>query len=471
MKGPVAGFVFACLLFASAAAAADVAGHWHGTISLPDSPVGIKLTLWQTGDRWAGTIDLPFASANGLPLDSVHVDGADVQFAIASVSGVPAFAGKLHDDAIDGTFTQGSVSVPFHLTRGQFAATTSAVVASQPAPPYDQRDVQFTSGTVTIAGTLTVPRGPGPFPAAVLVSGSGPNDRDENVFGHRIFFVIADRLTCAGIAVLRDDKRGIGGSTGSINGATTEDFAGDTLGAVAFLKTQPHIDARRIGLIGHSEGGMIAPIAADRSSDVAFVVLLSAPGVPIDALMRRQSYLILKASGGDEATLQTLDHRLAELFALVISRAPASELIAKSRQVIEIENSLAPPDRRLGQVKIGIAAAESAWQTSTTWFRFFIAYDPRPALRHLRQPVLVLAGDRDLQVPAEQNIPEITQALKQSDNRDVTIRVLPGLNHLYQHTKTGSPDEYAASPDTFNDDALKIICDWITQRFGPTTKP
>jgi pimeloyl-ACP methyl ester carboxylesterase len=300
---------------------------------------------------------------------------------------------------------------------------------------------------VRLAGTLTLPKGPGPFPVAVLIVGSGPHDRDETIFGHKPFLVLADDLTRRGIAVLRYDKRGVGGSTGGAFDATTADFAADARAAVAYLRTRKDIDRGRIGLIGHSEGGAIAPMVAADDPRVAFVVMMAGPGVPGDELLVAQNRAILKAAGGSEAALTTAEQANRKIYGIVKSDVSDAEAQSQVATVL------------VGLGQGPMQARAGAAQASAPWIRWWLRHDPRPVLARLRCPVLAIDGSKDLQVVADQNLPEIRKALK--DDPDATVLELPGLNHLFQTADTGAVAEYAKISETISPLALTTIGDWV----------
>src|SRR3954447_3541765 len=278
-------------------------GHWEGAIKTPGPGLAILIDFKRDGGNLSGTIDIPQQGAKAMKLDAIAVEGAHVTFAIRGVPGKPRFDGQLHDMKIAGTFSQGIMSVPFELGRERVAPL---VRPQEPKPPfpYKQEEVSFQHDGITFGGTLTIPPGKGPFPAALMITGSGQQDRDEALMGHKPFMVIADRLTRAGVAVLRVDDRGIGKSTGNIADATTEDFAKDVEAGVNFLKGRSDIAHDKIGLIGHSEGAVIAPLVASRSKDVAFVIMLAGTGVPGDEVLMKQNERILRAGGASEQTIK-----------------------------------------------------------------------------------------------------------------------------------------------------------------------
>jgi pimeloyl-ACP methyl ester carboxylesterase len=329
--------------------------------------------------------------------------------------------------------------------------------------PYDEEDVIYDnpkSGN-KLAGTLTLPRSPGPHPVVLLITGSGPQDRDEALLGHRPFLVIADYLTRRGIAVLRVDDRGTGKSTGKFEGATTVDFAGDARASVDFLKTRQDIDPKQIGLVGHSEGGIIAPMLASESSDIAFIVMLAGPGVTGEEILLAQQFLIARAMGTPEDEAER--SRGIERFILsVVKEEPdEAEVKRKVREGIEKLSAAMPEDQRKKQIE-KIAAIEKQIPTLiSAWFRAFLVYDPRPALEKVKVPVLAMNGALDLQVPPHQNLPAIVAALEAGGNPDYQIVKLAHLNHLFQTAQTGSPTEYAKIEETFAPAALETMGEWI----------
>ena len=299
------------------------------------------------------------------------------------------------------------------------------------------------------------------FPAALLITGSGPQDRDESVFGHKPFLVLADYLTRMGIGVLRVDDRGVGGSTGQTRNVTSEDLAGDVEAGVALLKTRPEIDPAKIGLIGHSEGGIIAPMVAARSSEVAYIVLMASPGLPGEEILIRQGALVAKAEGRSDEQITVNRDIQKRLFQII--RSEKDPQVAEARIRLTIREGLA----RLSAADQDAASDTAAFVESqvqiaqSPWLRFFLTYDPRPALRRVKCPVLAINGERDLQVPAEENLAAIEGALRDGHNPRMTVQVLPRLNHLFQTSETGRVSEYARNEETIAPIALELIGSWI----------
>ena len=365
---------------------------------------------------------------------------------------------------IEGTFTQGA-SLPLTFKRVEKIDALNRPQTPKPPFFYESLDVSYENkaGGVTLAGTLTLPRGAGPFPAAVMITGSGPQDRDETILGHKPFLVIADYLTRRGIAVLRVDDRGVGGSAGDSVRATIGDMAGDVLAGVEFLKGRKDIDVKHIGLIGHSEGGLIAPLAASRSSDVAFVVMLAGPGVPLEQVLYKQGELIRRAAGANDGAV-ALGRSIQEMMIGVLKSEPDEKRATEKIRAGWAKIKAAAPEAEREQLNAADAtlAAQIA-QFNAPEFRSMLSYDPAETLRKLKIPVLALNGSRDLQVPPQQNLPPIVAALSEGGDPDFAAVELPGLNHLFQKCKLCTVAEYATIPETFSPAALEVLGEWLAR--------
>ena len=461
------------LLFVSSLLAAvepsSLTGDWVGTLAAGGAQLRLVVHLGQDVGHWRGTMDSVDQSATGIPIDSVAVVGSELRFYLPGING--RFSGTVSDDGseVDGQWVQNGVTLPLKLTRPKGdIPKLSRPQEPKPPFPYDAVDVTYSNETahVSLAGTLTVPRTPGHHPAVLLITGSGPQDRDEALMGHKPFLVLADYLTRHGIVVLRADDRGVGKSTGHFATATTADFASDARAGVAFLKTRPEVDPAQIGLVGHSEGGIIAPMVAAGSRDVAFVVLMAGVGVNMEDLLRRQSRLILKSAGLDDTFIELNDRTIARGFDIVRAEPDSAAAAVKLRALAA--------DMLAGMTESQKAAAGATLETleasisaiNTPWFRFLLQYDPAATLRKVRQPVLALDGSLDLQVPPSQNLPAIEKALHEGGNTHVDTVELPGLNHLFQTATTGSPAEYARIEETIASAALERITNWILKETG-----
>lgn len=330
--------------------------------------------------------------------------------------------------------------------------------------PYYTEEVAFENmqAQVTLAGTLTLPSEEGNYPAVILISGSGAQNRDEEISGHKPFLIIADHLTKQGIAVLRYDDRGVGKSTGDFDAATTADFALDVRAALEFLKTRKEINSNKIGLIGHSEGGLIAPMVASDSPDVSFIVLLAGPGIEISKVLLTQQELIPRANGVSDSEIQE--------YILPVHKK-AYQMIAKATDVGQLKTDLAkliaesydsaPADLMPSDISKEELISTQSEKWSSEWFRNLLIYDPESVLESVTCPVLALNGEKDLQVTPKENLSGIKNALKKGGNSNVTVEELPNLNHLFQNCETGSPAEYGKIKETFSPVALKEITDWI----------
>jgi pimeloyl-ACP methyl ester carboxylesterase len=452
---------------AAATAEQAIAGSWQGALKTGGIELRIVFHFAKSADgQLTATMDSPDQGAKDIKIDSVTRDGDRLTLESRIVQG--RFEGTLTADGgrLKGQWKQSGLSLPLELVRLEKKPDYRR--PQDPVKPYPYREEEVTfenaAAGVKLSGTLSLPKSERPAPAVILLTGSGAQDRDESILGHRPFLVLADHLTRRGIAVLRVDDRGVGGSTGSVSNSTTEDLAGDALAGVALLKRRKEINSRRIGLLGHSEGALVAPLAAARSPEVAFVVLLAGTGVSGDQIVLHQGELIARAEKADEkkiAATRVLQQQLFDIMKREPDNTKAEELLRRA-----VAESAALADSATAGDKAALESQIAA-QTKvmlTPWFRYFISYDPAVALRKVRCPVLVLNGEKDLQVDPKQNLPPIAAALQEAGNRDVTIRELPGLNHLFQHCRTGSPTEYGKIEETMAPEVLELIAAWILER-------
>jgi fermentation-respiration switch protein FrsA (DUF1100 family) len=435
----------------------DIDGAWIGTLDLGTIKLRVVFHIAATADGLTATLDSPDQGASGIPTSSVTRDGSSLKIGIEKIGGT--FEGKIAADlsTIDGTFTQLGSSHPLVLKRLKDSAELELKRPQNPVKPYPyhDEDVSYDNKVqnVTLAATLTIPQGKGPFPAVVLITGSGPQDRDETLLGHKPFLVLSDYLTRHGIAVLRADDRGTAKSTGDFKTATTADFATDTEAGIAYLKTRAEIDPHKIGLIGHSEGGVIAPMIAARNKDVAFIVMMAGTGVPGDDVIVAQSEAIEIAGGKSPAEAAKGAAEQRELLKLV--ETEKDEAVLEKELTEKMKSSGDVPE-----AQIGLAIK----QFTSPWFRYFLTYDPALALRKVTCPVLAINGSLDKQVLPSQNLPPIRKALAESGNQHVEVDELPGLNHLFQTAKTGSPAEYSQIEETISPVALDKMATWILKQ-------
>jgi pimeloyl-ACP methyl ester carboxylesterase len=445
---------------------AGLDGSWVGAIERNGVKLRQVLTV-RTVE--AGTFALyssPDQLANGIPVTAFTREGNEVVFTTAR--GRAKFSGKLSDD---GTQLAGTWTVPEQpdtamvLTKASEAAIAAVRNPARPQTPkppfpYKAEEVAFDNPAfpaVHLGGTLTLPEGKGPFPAAIMITGSGAQDRDETLLDHKPFAVIADHLTRNGIAVLRFDDRGVGKSTGDYAAATSADLATDANAAFAYLLTRPEIRRDAIGFIGHSEGGMIAPIAMAANDKVAYFVSLAGPGTDLVQLMLSQRRLITTQMGLSQADIDKQEPIMRALFHAVATGATPKAGYDAAMAV------MTPAAKQTLGMTPEMDAALVVQQVTGPWFQYFLTYDPVPNLARIKVPVLALNGSLDLQVPAKENLPAIRQALK--NNPDATVVELPGLNHLFQPATTGSVGEYRDIETTIAPVALQTMTDWLTKRF------
>jgi fermentation-respiration switch protein FrsA (DUF1100 family) len=444
-------------------------GFWQGVLKAGAVDLRVGVNVFGKPDGgFSATLDSPDQGTKSIAIDEVAVKDSEVKLELKKLKA--SFVGKMSDDGkeLTGTWKQAGGELPLTLKRLDKAPDYARPQDPKKPYPYGEEEVNFENkkAGVKFAGTLTIPKGKGPFPAVVLLTGSGAHDRDESLMGHKPFLVLADHLTRNGIVVLRYDDRGVGGSTGDKLAGTTEDFAADALAAVAFLKDRSEIDPKKIGLMGHSEGGIVAPIAATKSDDVAFIVLLAGTGLVGEEILYRQGELILKAAGSDEKTIAKQRAMQGKLFAIVKKEKEEKTLRAAFDSLIKEETAkLTDEEKKEAEKAKGTGDAQIKMML-TPWFRFFLTYDPAPTLKKVKCPVLALDGEKDTQVPARVNLDAIEKALKDGGNKDATVKELPKLNHLFQTCETGAPSEYGKIEETFAPAALEEILGWIGKRFG-----
>ncbi|MDT8341477.1 MAG: CocE/NonD family hydrolase [Longimicrobiales bacterium] len=483
-------------------------GGWRGTLRTGSAefPVVFHVSAGPAG--LSAAMDSPAQGAFGVPMDEVAAVGDTLRLVLRSAGA--GYRGVLREDGtLAGTWTQGAASLPLDLERvhgggepdgertdasgapareradrgaepahegvgAAPAAPDPAARPQTPAPPFPYRaeEVRFPNRAEAfeLAGTLTLPEGAGPFPGVVLISGSGPQDRDESLMGHKPFAVLADHLTRSGIAVLRYDDRGVGGSGGDFASATSVELAGDAEAALAWLAARPEVDGERVGMVGHSEGGLIAPMVAARNPAVAFVVLLAGTGMTGAEIILDQSRRIALAEGMEPERVERSLEVNRALFQVVREEGGTEAGEARMRQILNAAIAAMTPGERTAA---GLTeASREAWvngqlaQLRSPWLRHFLGYDPVPALEATRVPVLALNGELDLQVPHEGNLAAIRAALARGGNPDYAVEALPGLNHLFQTAGTGSPREYAHIEETMSPRVLERVSGWILARFG-----
>jgi fermentation-respiration switch protein FrsA (DUF1100 family) len=455
-------------------AESPLVGVWQGTVRHPkmgDIELYFTIEKKDSGAFMAKT-DIPAQKARNVPVNEVRFAPPDLTLDMSSFGFV--YEGRVAGDfsLIQGRLKVGEEVLPLDLRRSAGVPEASRPQEPRKPYPYEEIEVRFPNAGagINLAGTLTVPAGPGPFPAAVLISGSGPQDRDSSIAGHRPFLVLADALTRRGIAVLRCDDRGVMKSEGDFHQATTADFATDAQAAWEFLRRQPRIDAGRIGLIGHSEGAIIGSMVAAKNRDVPFLILLAGTGIPGERLALIQGQDISRSRGIGEPTIEK-ETRMNERLFRVFKTQPDPRAAEKEMKQV-IADSLAglsdPEKKELNVSENSLLTDMKGYLADYPWVRFFFSYDPSADLRRITCPVLALNGDKDTQVSADVNLPAIEEALRQGGNRHVEIKKLPGLNHLFQTAPTGHPREYGKIEETIAPSVLALIGDWILKTVRPS---
>jgi uncharacterized protein len=433
----------------------DIDGAWMGMLDTGAIKLRVVFHIVNTEDGLTATLDSPDQGLMGMATSSVTRDGSSLKIEVKKLGGL--FEGKLASDlsSIDGNWSQGGGTLPLVLKPVKSTTELEPKRPQNPVKPYPYHDEDVSyenkAQNVTLAATLTIPQGKGPFPGVVLITGSGPQDRDESLLGHKPFLVLSDYLTRHGIAVLRADDRGVGKSTGIFAKGTTADFATDAEAGVAYLKTRPEIDPHKIGLVGHSEGGVIAPMVAARNKDVAFIVMMAGTGVPGDQILPAQGEAIEIAMG--KSPEQAAKNAANEKEMLRLVETEKDDAILQK----ELKEKMAG---EVPEAQIGLQIS----QITSVWFRYFLTYDPATALRKVTCPVLAINGSLDKQVLPSQNLPAIRKALADAGNQHAEVDELPGLNHLFQTAKTGSPTEYSTIEETMSPVALDKMATWILKQ-------
>ena len=457
-------FVTVLLALAAVAglAATDISGSWNGMLDVGGQKIRVVFHINATETGLTATMDSPDQGAFGLPVARTEFKDPKLEL----VMDVPSitYSGELKEGMIAGTFKQAGMEFPLNLQREALEKPVY-IRPQEPKEPFGYRieEVLFSNpkAGIELAGTLTLPQGEGVFPVVVLISGSGPQNRDEELMGHKPFWVIADHLTRNGIAVLRYDDRGVDGSGGETSTGTTYDFATDALAAVNYLKSRPEFSF--IGLVGHSEGGIIAPIVASQSDEVDFIVMLAGTGIRGDKLLQAQGELIAQASGMEKEEVNRIMEVNAGAFRLALQAQDLASFETELRAYLKEKM-----DDGTIEIPEGITYDElfrmQMDSVANPWMYEFIRLDPAQWLKKVTCPVLALNGSKDLQVPAKQNFPAIGEALEEAGNKDYTLREYPGLNHLFQECETGHPDEYARIEQTFAPVVLDEMTAWIKAR-------
>jgi uncharacterized protein len=431
------------------AGAPGLEGVWEGRISAGGQSIRIVFRVDAAGNA---VMDSPDQGARNIAVDPPTVEGGVVRFVVPVLRGQFEGTRSGDDEILTGALSQGGVTLPLILTR---TAATATLVSRPQTPtlpfPYRSEPAAIDNAEapgVRLAGTLTLPEGAGPYPAAILISGTGPQDRDETIEGHKAFAIWADALTRRGVAVLRYDDRGVSGSTGNYSAATQTDFASDVKAAFDWLAARPDIDRTRIGLIGHSEGGTFAPMAMRDGADAAWLVMLAGPAVSGAEILQAQQRRMAVAAGMSAEAVDQSNAFQRRVLAAVSSHADDPAAARRAVEALLLEGGRSPAE-----------AAQTAAVMSGDWYRGMVANDPAEAIRMIHVPLLAVYGGKDLQVPADQNAPVISRLKPDAD-----VVVLPELNHLFQPARTGLVSEYGEIETTLDPSVIRTVVDWVVAR-------
>ena len=437
------------LLFVALQSQAQIEGYWKGQIDLGGQQLEMAFNIKAAENGYSATLDVPAQGAFDVPVDKTVFQDNHLQLTLSAMGA--SYSGTLKGETVEGEFTQHGMAFPLNLARGEKEAPKARPQDPQPPFNYRAEEVTFTNKKEgnTLAGTLTIPEGDGPFPAVVLVSGSGQQNRDEELMNHRPFWVIADYLSRRGVAVLRYDDRGMGGSTGEVLNATSMDFSYDAEAAFNFLLNRKEINASQVGILGHSEGGIINFMVAERRPEVAFLVSLAGPAVNGIEVLKEQQAAILRAQGMTEEMVKFSGNANAQMF-----------------DIIEASNDRVEADTLLRQLLKGWGYNEelteqTVGQMASPWMYYFLKYDPTDAIVKTNCPALLLNGSKDLQVLASQNLPAYEKIIAEHGKTNLTLREMPDLNHLFQHCETGSPTEYVEIEETISPEVLEAIVEFV----------
>ena len=427
---------------------AQIEGYWKGKlIGVAELEIGFDIKAAENG--YSATLDVPAQGAKDIPVDNTVFEDNRLQMTMTAMGA--SYAGVLKDGTIEGEFTQRGMSFPLKLEKG--VKETQQARPQDPKPPFNYRveEVSFTNAKEgnTLTGTLTIPEGDGPFPAMVLVSGSGQQNRDEELMNHRPFWVIADYMARQGIAVLRYDDRGIGGSTGEVQNATSLDFSYDAEAAFDYLRSQKLIDASRVGILGHSEGGIINFMVSARRPEVAFLVSLAGPAVNGIELLIAQGEALNRASGMTDEMIAFSSTASRQMYDIIEASSDREEADSLLRHLVK------------GWGYNETLTEQTVGQLISPWMYYFLKYDPTEAIVKTSCPALLLNGSKDLQVIASQNLPAYEKLITEHGKTNLTLREMLDLNHLFQHCMTGSPNEYFEIDETISPEVLEMIVGFV----------
>lgn len=456
-------YVLSFLLIGIFGYSQNISGTWNGALQISGQELPLVFHIENEAGLLVTTMDSPLQNAFGLKVEKTSFEESILSLNISAINA--SYKGTLKEgqEIIEGEFTQNGMNFKLDLTR-EPVTESKEPQKIEPDPSFTEEEVKFKNNQIELAGTLTYPKTGSNFPAVILIHGSGPNNRNQELFGHQMFKDIASDLTKSGIAVLRYDKRGIGQSTGSFEKAILKDFASDVAAALAFLKSHSKIDSTKIGLLGHSEGGMIAPMVATKHPEISFVILLAGPGVSGADVLLLQQKLISSSMGLSEEYIQDNYIVNKEAYTLIEEHQQAPDLKEILENHFEKAIEQHPILLELSGIKKEDYLKEATHSYMNPWMQSFLVYNPSADLQKLKMPVLALNGSKDLQVDANQNLKAIEKALQKGGNTAYQIKEIEGVNHLFQEADTGSPLEYGQIKQSISPQVLKIIKNWIHQQ-------
>ncbi|MFK7749040.1 MAG: alpha/beta hydrolase family protein [Kordia sp.] len=453
----------AFFLAAIVASAQDISGTWKGALKVQGMELPIVFNISQSDNGFTTTLDSPKQNAFDMPTDKTTFTNSKLTIVYDGIA--MEYEATYEDGTFKGTFHQAGQSFPLNLEKGEKEAKKLKPQEPKKPYPYASEEVIFenkNAGNIKFAGTLTLPKGVKNPPVAILITGSGPQNRNEELLGHKPFLVLADHLTRQGIAVLRYDDRGTAKSEGDFQSATSFDFASDVEAAMAYLQTRSDVvNPNKIGLVGHSEGGLIAPIVAARNNKVAFCVLLAGPGVDGKEVLLTQGKRAAELEGfpaSDIAISQEVSAKIFDISADFKGEASKKQM----KELLEsVKTRMTSPKAK--EELTDSAIDRQIEMITSPWMQAFLGYDPQTSLQKVNCPVLAINGEKDFQVLPKLNLDGIKKGLQH--NKDVTIKEFKDLNHLFQTSKTGALSEYSEIEETFAPVALNFVSDWINERF------
>ncbi|TQI71271.1 hypothetical protein JM79_2199 [Gramella sp. Hel_I_59] len=445
--------LFSLLLTINFIQAQDITGDWYGNLNIQGTELPLVFHLQKNDSTYLSTMDSPKQGGFDIKVDETKYEDSILEMKISALGVKYDGVYDKNDEIINGTFKQGGMSLTLNLTREKPIKKIIRPQEPQKPYPYNSEDISFYNeiDKIKLAGTLTIPKNKKDFPTVILISGSGPQNRNEEIMDHKPFLILSDYLTRNGIGVLRYDDRGVGESEGEYSEATSKDLSRDTKAAIKYLHSRKEINKNKIGLIGHSEGGSIAPMIASKTKDVSFIVLLAGPGLSGKQLLLLQKKLIEEKSGINEDAVNQSQEIFKGAYNIISNFKGNDEQLKNDLKEYfneRFNNSMG--ESQLNNLIVNL---------TSPWMKYFIKYDPSLPLKKIDIPVLALFGENDLQVPALKN----SKVFQDIGNKNIDIIKLDNLNHLFQESKTGLPNEYSEIEQTISPKVLNIISDWIIE--------